>query len=136
MGYIRPLLTLNFWFKLAPDPLLPPFQWGFIIFFVFLIFASVVCKVIFKKEKSRYVLRLGAKYLKNWFLVGGIMGCVFLFFGYERAVFLSSRFWYVVWALTFGTWLGFIIRKIRKLPKKEQELKKQAKFEKYLPKKK
>lgn len=136
LNYIKPLLTLNFWFKLNPDPLLPAFYYGFFVFFGLLIFASVLCGVIYKKEKSRYILRHSAKYLKNWFLTAGLTGFLFLFFSYERAVFLSSRFWYVVWALSFGIWLIFIVRKIKKLPKKETELRKQSEFEKYLPKRK
>lgn len=133
---IRPLLTLNFWFKLTADPLLPVFYYGFFIFFGLLIIASIVCGIIFNKEKERYVLRFGAKYLKNWFLAAGITGFLFLFFGYERAVFLSSRFWYIVWLLSFGLWLFFIVKKIKKLPEKQTQLRKQEQFEKYLPKKK
>ncbi len=133
---IKPLLTLNFWFKLTGDPLLPVSYYGFVIFFGLLVLASVGCAVIYKKEKSNYLLRFGAKYLKNWFLAAGLTGFLFLFFGYERAVFLSSRFWYLVWLLSFGLWLFFILKKIKKLPEKETTLRKQAQFEKYLPKKK
>jgi len=132
---IRPLLTLNFWFKLTGDPLLPVFYYGLVIFFSFLVFASVLCGIIFNKEKDKYVLRFGAKYLKNWFLAAGLTGFLFLFFGYERAVFLSSRFWYLVWFLIFGLWLFFIVKRIKKLPEKEKNLRKQAQFEKYLPRK-
>lgn len=133
LNYIKPLLTLNFWFKLAPDPLLPVFYYGFLVFFGLLVVASVVCGVIYNKEKSRYVLRHSAKYLKNWFLAAGLTGFLFLFFGYERAIFLSSRFWYLVWILCFGLWLFFILKKIKKLPEKSANLRKQAQFEKYLP---
>jgi len=136
LNYIKPLATLNFWFKLAPDPLLPVFYYGFVVFFSLLVFASVVCGLIYSKERERYVLRYGAKYLKNWLLAAGITGYLFLFFNYERAVFLSARFWYVVWALAFGTWLIFVIKKIKRLPAKQTQLHKQARFEKYLPKKK
>lgn len=133
---IRPLLTLNFWFKLTADPLLPVFYYGFFIFFLLLVFCGLVCGAIYKTEKKKYVLRFSAKYLKNWFLFAGIMGFILLFFGYERAVFLSSRFWYLVWFLSFGLWLFFILRKIKKLPEKETNLRQQEQFEKYLPKKK
>ena len=135
-GYIKPLLSLSFWFKLAPDPLLPAFYYGFVIFFGLLIFASVACGGIYKQQKENYLLRFGAKYLKNWFLAAGAFGYLLIFFGYERAVFLSSRFWYIVWFLSFGLWLFFIIRKIKKLPSKQKEMRRQEQFERYLPKKK
>lgn len=115
---------------------MPVFYYGFLIFFGFLVLSSAVCGIIYNKEKEKYILRFGAKYLKNWFLAAGLTGFLFLFFGYERAVFLSSRFWYIVWLLGFGLWLFFIVKKIKKLPEKEAGLRKQAQFEKYLPKKK
>ncbi len=130
---LRPLLTLSFWFKLTGDPLLPVLYYGFIVFFGLLVLASLVCAVIYNKEKGNYVLRFGAKYLKNWFLSSGLTGFLFLFFNYERAIFLSSRFWYLVWFLAYGLWLFFILKKIKKLPEKETSLRKQAQFDKYLP---
>lgn len=136
MNYIQPLLTLSFWFKLAPDPLLPVFQWFFLIFFGFLILAGIVVSQIYKKKKENFILRFSAKYLKNWFLASGLTGFLLFFFSYERAVFLSARFWYVIWFLSFGAWLFFVIKKIKKLPQRAADLKKKAEFDKYLPKKK
>ncbi|MFA5133240.1 MAG: hypothetical protein WC459_00305 [Patescibacteria group bacterium] len=138
MGFldIRPLFTLGFWFKMVPDQLLPPFQWAFLVFFGLLILAGILADQVHKRRKDNFVLRFGAKYIKNWFLTAGIIGCLLLFFGYERAVFLSSRFWYLVWFISFGLWLYFVIKKIKSLPQKEEDLKKKAQFEKYLPKKK
>lgn len=133
---IKPLLTLSFWFKLAGEPLLPVLYYGFVVFFGLLVLASIVCGVISKKEKRNYILRFGAKYLKNWFLASGLTGFLFLFFNYERVIFLSSRFWYLIWFLAYGLWLIFILKKIKKLPEKESSLRKQTQFEKYLPKRK
>jgi len=130
---IRPLFTLSFWFKMVPDPLLPQFQWVFLVFFGLLIIASVVAGQVYKRKKDEFVLRFSAKYLKNWFLAAGITGFLLMFFSYERAMFLSSRFWYVIWFLSFGLWLYFIIKKIKALPEKEDGLKKKAQFDKYLP---
>ncbi len=115
---------------------MPVFYYGFITFFGLLVFAFFICGAIYKKEKNNYVLRFGAKYLKNWFLAAGLTGFLFLFFSYERAIFLSSRFWYIAWLLGYGLWLFFILKRIEKLPEKETGLRKQAQFEKYLPKKK
>ncbi|MBU4421347.1 hypothetical protein L6259_01865 [Candidatus Parcubacteria bacterium] len=134
MGYITPLLKFGFWFNIAPPPLLPFFYWAFFIFFVVLLFGGIVCGRIYKKEKENFVLRFSAKYLKNWFIVAGITGLLLLLFGYERAVFLSARFWFLVWAIGFGIWLGFIIKKIKILPTRKEELKRHAEYNKYLPK--
>ncbi|MBU1179509.1 hypothetical protein KJ885_01050 [Patescibacteria group bacterium] len=136
MGWIKPLLTLQFWFKLTPPPLMPIFYWAFLIFFLLMLFASILCGRIYKKEKEQYLLRFGAKYLKNWFLTAGLVGFLLILFGYERAVLLSARFWYPLWVIGFGVWLFFIIKKIRELPKREAEFKHQAQFNKYLPKSK
>jgi hypothetical protein len=136
MNYIKPLLTLSFWFKMAPDPLLPFFQMAFLIFFGLLVVSGIIAGQIYKKKKENFVLRFAAKYLKNWLLTAGITGFFLLFFSYERAVFLSARFWFIIWFLGLGTWLFFIIKRIKTLPQKENALRKKAQFDKYLPKRK
>lgn len=133
LNYIKPLLAFSFWFKLAPDPLLPFFQMAFLIFFGLLVAAGIVAGQIYKKKKDNFVLRFAAKYLKNWLLAAGITGFLLLFFNYERAVFLSARFWYIAWFLSFGIWMFFIVKKIKTLPQKEDALRKKAQFDKYLP---
>ena len=136
LNYIKPLLTLSFWFKMTPDPLLPFFQMAFLIFFGALIAAGIIAGQIYKKKKDSFVLRFTAKYLKSWLFTAGSTGALLLFFSYERAIFLSARFWYIIWLLSLGIWLFFIIKKIKVLPQKEGALRKKAQFEKYLPKKK
>tara|TARA_B100000315_G_scaffold193145_1_gene183642 strand:+ start:44 stop:460 length:417 start_codon:yes stop_codon:yes gene_type:complete len=136
MGYITPLLKLSFWFKINPGPLMPMFYWVFLIFFGLLFVASIVCGRIYKKEKDQFVLRFSAKYLKNWLLTASIVGFLLLLFNYERVALLSARFWYGLWTIGFGVWLGFIIKKIRQLPDKKKGLIERAKLNKYLPKKK
>ncbi|MFC1612257.1 hypothetical protein ACFL29_00180 [Patescibacteria group bacterium] len=136
MNYIKPLLTLQFWFDLTPPPLLPVFYWFFLIVFLVFIVTAMVCGRIYNKEKDKFILRFSAKYLKSWFLSSGLVGLVLLAFNYERATLLAARFWFLLWLIGFGVWLYFIIRKIRRLPQREVELKKQAQFDKYLPKSK
>lgn len=134
MGYIKPLFTLSFWFDMAPPPLLSIFYWAFFVFFSVLFLAGIICGRIYKKEKDNFVLRFSAKYLKNLFTTSGIVGFLLLLFSYERAIFLSSRFWFFVWAVSFGIWLVFIIKKIKLLPAKKEELRRHSEYNKYLPK--
>ncbi len=135
MNYIKPLLTLSFWFKTVGEPFLPVFYYVFLVFFTALLVAGIFGGMLYKKQKDYYVLRFAVKYLKNWFIWSGIAGYLWLFFTYERAAVLSSRFWILVWLLSFGAWLFFIVKKIKNLPKKEEESKRKAQFDKYLPKK-
>jgi hypothetical protein len=135
MNYIQPLFTTGFWFTTVSPPMLPAFYYGFFVFFVLFVVAGILSSKIVKKEKEKFVLRQAAKNMKGWFYAAGITGLTWLFFSYERAVLLSARFWILVWFIGFGVWLVFIIKRIKKLPAKETELKKQADFEKYLPKK-
>jgi len=134
MGYIKPLLTFSFWFSITPPPLLPIFYWVFFILFSVLFLIGIVCRWIYKKEKNNFVLRFSAKYLKKWFILSGALGFLLLMFSYERAVFLSARFWFLIWGVGFGVWLGFIIKKIKTLPDRKDELKRHAEYNKYLPK--
>lgn len=136
MGYIKPLFSLSFWFKLNPGQLMPMFFWFFVILFGLMVIGGTLCVRIEKKEKENFILKMSAKYLKNWFFTAGIVGFLFILFNYERAILLSSRFWYLLWFIGFGIWLGFIIKKIKLLPKREAEFKKQKEFNKYLPKSK
>lgn len=135
MGYIKPLITLQFWFDMTPPPLLPVFYWAFFIFFGLLIFAGITSGRIYKKKKEDFILRFSAKYLKNWFYSAGAAGLLLMMFSYERVALFSSRFWFILWFVGFGVWLFFIIRKLKVLPKKEEELNKKKEFVKYLPKK-
>jgi len=132
---IRPMLSLGFWFKTAGEPFLPIFQYALFGLFTILFVLGLVSGIIFQKKKEVFILRFAVKYLKNWFLWAGIAGYSWMFFTYERAIFLSSRFWILAWLIGFGIWLWVIIRKIMRLPKKQEELRGRAQFEKYLPKK-
>jgi len=136
LDYIKPLLTLSFWFKSVGEPFLPVFYYALLALFTLLFIAGSLSGIIFKKKKEDFILRFSVKYLKNWFLWAGITGYLWIFFTYERAVFLSSRFWIVIWLIGFGVWLFFIVKKIKNLPQKERELKQKAQFDKYIPKKK
>ena len=135
-NYIKPLLTLSFWFKTVGEPFLPVFYYALLAFFTLLFLAGILSGIVFKAKKEFFILRFAVKYLKGWFLWAGATGYLWIFFTYERAVFLSSRFWILVWLLSFGLWLVFIIKKIRQLPGKEKESQQKAQFDKYIPKKK
>jgi len=136
LNYIKPLFTASFWFNLTPPPLLPLFYWCFFIVFAGLIIVGFVSSQVYQKKRDNYILRFSAKYLKPWFITSGILGLILLFFDYERATFFSARFWFLIWFISFGIWLLFIIKKIKQLPERQDLLHKKAEFEKYLPNRK
>ena len=67
----------------------------------------------------------------------GFIGGILIFFSYENVRFLGSKFWYLLWVLSFIGWtIGIEI--VRRKMKKAESLitRKDDSFLKYLPKKK
>lgn len=66
-----------------------------------------------------------------------VIGFILVWFRYERAYFLSARFWLLVWFIGLVIWLYFILKyQIKTIPQARQQLQKTKEFNKYLPKKK
>lgn len=134
---IAPLLNLNFWLNLAPDPLMPQSVRILELLFCALIFLGVVAKIIASVKKSDYIFALGVKKFAPPFFVMGLLGLLLLLLDFERVSFLSARFWYVVWVLGALVWMIFIIKSLaRDLPARQRAIEERRKLQKWLPKKK
>lgn len=124
------LLTWRFWFNLRPEPLLPLFTKIFIAWLVLLLILTIFT-AIKQNRKSLYKHFWKKSYA---FAVGNlIIGAVLFFFSYERAAFLSARFWLALWLITMLWWLWPIIKSYRLIPLKKKQREQEQEFKKYLP---
>lgn len=124
------LLTLNYWFNLRPEALTPMANRLFITFIILLVvlaFASIRAK---KKNK---LYRGFLQKLYNFSFTNIIIGLIFMFFNYESLPFFSARFWLGLWAIGMIVWLVFILKGLKSIPQKKEELDKEKEFNKYLP---
>lgn len=126
------LFSLKFWFDLTPDPLSPTNEFILLSFFTALVMAAIILKIMNKKFDS-YLIKIITR-LRHLFLTMGIIGLFLLFFSYERAYILGSKFWYLFWGIGFLIWLGFILYDLlKKMPAEKKEKNRKESFEKYLP---
>ncbi len=124
------LLSWSFWFNLRPPAMLPLFNYLFIaILIIFLILAIVA--VIIKNRHKLY--RSFWKKFYSFSAINLMIGLLLFFFSYQRAPFLSARFWLAIWGISAIIWLIFLLLEIKKIPLKRQQLEKDQAFRKYLP---
>jgi len=65
------------------------------------------------------------------------LGLVWMFFRQERVMFLSLRFWLLLWVGVFVWWVLSIVKYVTKrVPEIKTEEERLARIEKYLPKSK
>jgi len=132
-GY-RALLTIQYWFTLRPFPM--PTSWiiGLDIFFGLYIIAGIVFAIMSRRVEPQLGKRLRRFSKLGWTL--GLVGYTWVFFSYEEAVLLGSRFWFLFILAGTAVWAGFILRDIKKnLTRERGEQAERARFQKYLPKK-
>jgi predicted membrane-bound dolichyl-phosphate-mannose-protein mannosyltransferase len=125
-----PIISSQFWLNPQPEVFASNSRTlllGLIAFFILLSAAAF----IFKMRKSFYRKLLATIF--NFSLVNVLVGATLFFFNYEQVPFLSSRFWYLLWAGGMIVWAVFIVRYSEKLPQKKKEMIKEAEYKKYLP---
>lgn len=124
------LLTLQYWFKLQPEPLIS-LAWNILIGLVVLYVASSIIFAILKIRSS--VWRGIYKRLYAFSLTMVLIGLFVIFSNYEQVPFFMARFWIGLWGIIMVSWLFFILRSLRIIPQKKKELADQKEREKYLP---
>ena len=127
-------LTFKFWFSLYPGPLVPLSFYFFISIFSIFILIAIIIK--FKTKTNEKFIEKIYNETFTCFLTIGILGNILVFFNYQKVLFLSSRFWYILLFLTFIFWIIYIIKLILKIKPLQQKKIKKQEFEKYLPKSK
>lgn len=97
-----------------------------------------IALVIYEKfRKQEAVLRRTIELVIGWATTMGIIGLILLLARYERAHFMSGRFWLVAWLALTLAWLGIIVRHyFRLVPKAHAQHLQYEAFHKYLPKRK
>ena len=126
------LLTLSYWFKLRPEPFGLLGQSILIIaFFVFLA-GSII--------SWRYYQRKIPVYHKVWSavfslcLTNVIIAALWFFFDNQMVPILMTKIWYLLWLISLMIWIVMIIKRLKRVPVRQQELAQQKEFNKYLPK--
>jgi hypothetical protein len=127
---MKNFLNLQFWFNQRPGLLASSFT-NVLIGLIILFIIATVLSLIFKSKKG-FFAKLWSK-IFNLSLTNTIIGVLLLFFSHELIPLLSSRFWFLLWAAGFITWLVFIIIYIKTLPAKRKEQEQEREYKKYIP---
>jgi hypothetical protein len=125
------LLSLKFWFNLRPGALLPVYQKAFIIFILSLVIFYFFSRFFTGRKKGLYTFLW--RRLQSFSLANAIIGLVLLFFSYELIPFLSSRFWFLLWAIIMLVWLVFVGKSLLAIPDKKKKFEEEKEYKKYIP---
>ncbi|KKR22060.1 MAG: hypothetical protein UT48_C0001G0073 [Parcubacteria group bacterium GW2011_GWE2_39_37] len=128
---MKNFFTLDFWFNIRPGELLGSSLKALVLLVILLVAATLVSGSL-KKRKGLY--RKTWERLFNFFTTNAVIGLLLLFFTYETVLFLSARFWFLLWALEIIVWLGFIYKQAKELPKLKEQREAENKYKQYLPK--
>lgn len=132
---LQKLLNLSYMFDRFPPA---GFSWPLRIVLLVLFIGSIVLALYANKQIAKKDLRkkLWQK-IQVWGWTNGILGLFFVIMREVRAIYLSSRGWLLLFIIIMIVWLAFIIKFAKtKLPDKEELIKKQEEFDKWLPKRK
>jgi len=110
--------------------LAPVAQKGFVVFLVLLLALAIYAKLK-KKDKGIY-FRIWKK-LDSFGTTNLIIGLFLLFFTYEGVVFLSMRFWFLLWLASMIMLLYFVHKEFKKIPELREKRKQAEEFKKYIP---
>lgn len=124
------LLSWKFWFNFRPEPLLPIFTKLYLIILGLLIILAVIT---YFKQKQKSLYKRVWKLVYFFSFSNLVIGVIFFFFNYERAVFLSARFWLALWALSIIPWLYVMIKRYKKVPLNKKRLEEEQEYKKYIP---
>jgi len=125
------LFTLKFWLDMRPPQLLPIYEKifiGIILFFVIFSFISY-----FFGFKKKGLFSSVWRHLYSFSLSNFFIGLFLFFFNYELVPFLSSRFWFLLWAILILIWLFFVFRSLVKIPEKKKKIEEEKEYKKYIP---
>lgn len=124
------LFTLKYWFSMNAGSLAPMAQKAFIVFLVLLLGLAVYSK--FKKKDKGIYFRIWNK-LTSFGTTNLVIGLFLLFFTYEEVIFLSMRFWFLLWLASMIFWLQLIHKESKKIPEIREKRKQEEEFKKYIP---
>ena len=126
------LLSLNYWFDMRPAAMAGIAQKSLLAFCVLLGIGIISFYIVSKNNKGGIYNKIYKK-LGSFSSTNLIIGLFMIFFTYELIPFLSSRFWFLLWAVEMGVWLYFIGTNLSQIPGRIEELKKEKELKKYIP---
>lgn len=115
------------------------FSWPMRIILLVIFIGSIVLAVLaqLKHKKAHGLIKNVWYKLQLWGWTTGIVGLSLFYFREVRAIYISARGWLLLFLLLELIWMVFIIRYWKtKIPQKEEMIKKQKEFDKWLPKRK
>jgi len=124
------LFTLKYWFGMNAGSLEPVAQKAFVVFLLLLLALVVYAK--FKKMEKGIYFRIWTK-LDSFAVTNLIIGLFLLFFTYEEVVFLSMRFWFLLWMASMIFWLQSVYKEFKIIPELREKRKQTEEFKKYIP---
>lgn len=127
---MKNLLTINYWFTLRPETLIPYAQKTFIGAILLLI---VLAFLAFMAKKRGGIYRGFFKRLYSFCWSNALIGLILFFFNYEMVPFFSARFWLGFWIILMTAWLIFILKKLKTIPQQKKQLEQEKKLKQYLP---
>lgn len=127
---MKNLFSFKFWLNSRPGMLTAAFT---NFFWVFLAVLFILFFVFLFLQRKKNIYRNLYRKLSNFCLGNFIIGLVLLFFIYEAIPFLSARFWLVLWVISMAVWLFFVLKRVKEIPKRKEDLERQKEYKKYIP---
>lgn len=125
-------LTWNFWFSSRPGAF-SGFSFKIILGFIFFLIILAIAGGIIKKRLPKSLYFSFWSKLRVFFISNAAIGLLLMFFNYEMAPFLSSRFWLLIWGAGMLVWIFFIYKTAAKIPGEKARVEKEKEFKKYIP---
>jgi hypothetical protein len=125
------IFTISYWFNMNPGSLAPKFLIAFVVFLL-VMFVAIFVLMVLKKKQSGAFYKIYDR-LQSFAIGNLVIGLLYLFFTSQLVPVLSSRFWFLLWALGMGVWLWFISRDIAKIPEMRKKKAEAEEFQKYIP---
>lgn len=99
---LPPFLKPSYWLAMSPPPMVPVVDRVLLVLFAAMVVASVALKVFTLRKGFEKMYRKAMVRTAHAMFWLGLFGLYLSAMNYERVPILSSRFWYVIWAVLFG----------------------------------
>jgi peptidoglycan biosynthesis protein MviN/MurJ (putative lipid II flippase) len=135
MQYLKPLLTLNYWFNTNPPPFVAPVFLGLGIVLAVIFVAGIVIKWFGYKKRGNPPLHRVLSRVGRALISSALLGGFLYFVSYEQTPVVSMRFWWLVLLVAAIIWKIFILLDIlKRYPVEKKARLERLEREKYLPK--
>lgn len=130
------LLTLNYWFRLYPLPLMPVVAKGLLFGMLAILCLGIGILLYARLAKGlTKPTRLATRLLGNSVLWAGIVGLYVYAMTWQVVPMLGMRIWFVVWFLLFAWLIARALRRLMKdVPASQEADRARSSYEKWLPK--